>query len=314
VPLNVVYDHHWTAIASTHKNALCQGSIEYVFGIGAESRNNGVNFPDGYGYVVTADTIWNANIHLLRTEGLAGDNPLKAAKECNECYYAATKGAKCTPAKNGTFDCCGEDDYDGVSSCPTVANPPEPKNYSLRYTFSYTRDLDAVDALQVGTISAPGCKAFFQSPRNDEEPEQLFHYTVTVSRTIAVPFAIGHLHTGAINISLVVNGERICTSYPTYGTEDGVPGNERGYLVAMSPCVDVTQPYLILRKGDVARVEAHYYAGSHDPRLLYSDGTHLNVMAYLYLVYKVIGEDADAQSPIDADSSQSHHRMLFEPL
>ena len=38
-------------------------------------------------------TYWGANIHLLRTEGLAGDNPYRAAKECNECYYAPGKGA-----------------------------------------------------------------------------------------------------------------------------------------------------------------------------------------------------------------------------
>ena len=145
----------------------------------------------------------------------------------------------------------------------------------------------------MGTISAPNCKAFFQSYRNDEQPEQQVSYSVTVRRTIAVPFAVGHLHTGAINISLSVNGRRICTSYPTYGTEDGVPGNERGYLVAMSPCVDTSQPYLLLKQGATATVDAYYYAGSHDPRLLYSDGTHLNVMAYMYVVYKVVGEESE---------------------
>ena len=116
VPLSQLYDHHWIAKASTHENKLCHGGasgktkIEYVFGIGAESRNSPVSFPPGYGYEVTAGTEWGANIHLLRTEGLAGANPYKAAKECNECYWALGKGAQCTPAKNGTFDCCGERD------------------------------------------------------------------------------------------------------------------------------------------------------------------------------------------------------------
>ncbi len=149
---------------------------------------------------------------------------------------------------------------------------------------------------------------------------------MTVSRTIAVPFAVGHLHTGAINISLSVNGKRLCTSYPTYGTEDGVAGNERGYLVAMSPCVDMSsgQPYLVLKKGDTATVDAYYYAGSDDPRLLYSDGTHLNVMAYMYMVYLVVGEQLEApQVGSDAVEQQlqemqpmqgSKHRMLFERL
>ncbi len=100
-------------------------------------------------------TVWNANLHLRRTEGLAGDNPHKAVKECNECYYAPTKGERCTPAMNGTFNCCGEDDYDGVAACPTVDDPPPPKNYSLRYTFSYTRNMSAIQPLQVGSSPAP---------------------------------------------------------------------------------------------------------------------------------------------------------------
>merc|ERR1719162_2882056 len=42
--LSEVYDHHWIAVASNHRNPFCKNSIEYVFGIGAESRNSPVSF------------------------------------------------------------------------------------------------------------------------------------------------------------------------------------------------------------------------------------------------------------------------------
>ena len=142
VPLSEVYDHHWIAVSSNHRNKLCDGNIEYVFGIGAESRNSPVTFPPGFGYVVPARTRWGANIHLLRTEGLAGDNPHRAAKECNECYWAPGKGHECTPAKNGTFQCCGEGrDAAATMRCATVADPPAARSYQLRYTLNYTAEV-----------------------------------------------------------------------------------------------------------------------------------------------------------------------------
>lgn len=202
-------------MADNHKNRLCPDYAEYVFGVGAESRNNPVSIPAGYGYLVTPDTRWYANIHLLRTQGLAGDNAAKAAKECNECYYAPGKG--CTPAQNGSFLCCGEGDFAGVSSCPTSANAPPPRDYVLRYTVRYTRSLDALTPLQVGTFTAPACLPYYAVHRNDSHPEHRVDNSMRIpasSGPIDVRFAVGHLHTGGINISLTINGRVACTSYP----------------------------------------------------------------------------------------------------
>lgn len=52
----------------------------------------------------------------------------------------------------------------------------------------------------------------------------------------------------------------------------------QGYLVHMSHCIDSSTGVLELRKGDEIAIDGHYFVGSNDPRLLYSDGTHLNVM------------------------------------
>ena len=47
VPLSQVYDHHWIALSNHHHNQIC--GVEYVFGIGAESRNNVQKLPAGPG-------------------------------------------------------------------------------------------------------------------------------------------------------------------------------------------------------------------------------------------------------------------------
>ena len=39
-------------------------------------------------------------------------------------------------------------------------------------------------------------------------------------------------------MSLFVNDEFICASYPIYGTVPGVPGNEKGHLIEVTRCVD----------------------------------------------------------------------------
>ena len=304
-PLSEVYDHHWIAVSSNHRNQFCKGSIEYVFGIGAESRHSPVSFSPGFGYLVANGTYWGANIHLLRTEGLAGDNPYRAAKECIECYYSPGKGEGCTPAYNGTFRCCGEfnNATAAKSSCAVGPNPPAARDYQLRYTFNYTRDVARLRPVYVGTLAAPSCAVFYsatqhvvpknsrfvapqlaspassdagrrsspalhtalytpareggggragslalrgcaaaavpcqsrrfrarhtpQVQRNETQPTDHVRFSLTVPARMTLLFAVGHLHTGGLNISLSLNGRAVCTSLPTYGTELGVAGNEK---------------------------------------------------------------------------------------
>jgi len=329
VPLSKVYDHHWIAVASTHTNEICSSSLNYVFGIGAESRHGAVDLPDGHAYVVDNDhTNWGANIHLLRTEGLAGDNEAKAAKECNECYYAPNKGTQCTPSQNGTFLCCGEGDWYGVESCPTASGAlPPVATFHLRYRVSYTRSVSAVTPVHISIASAPDCATFYDVLRNDAQPEHLVQYSFKVPVDVTVVFAAGHQHTGALNISLNVNGVRQCTSYPRYGTQKDVAGNELGYLVQMSNCVNASTGPLKLKRGDEVRIDSYYYAASHDPRLQYSDGTHLNVMGYMYLAYTRAGGNAPSgaletsQTPllrapgvVEVDSLESLDSMALDGM
>ena len=411
-PLSEVYDHHWIAVSSNHRNQFCKGSIEYVFGIGAESRHSPVSFSPGFGYHVANGTYWGANIHLLRTEGLAGDNPYRAAKECIECYYSPGKGEGCTPAYNGTFRCCGEfnNATAAKSSCAVGPNPPAARDYQLRYTFNYTRDVARLRPVYVGTLAAPSCAVFYSAtqhvvPKNSRfvapqlaspassdagrrsspalhtalytparegggRGESRFtrsqrlrrrsgaapkspipcspHSTGTAQRNPAdgprallshgtgthdAPLRRGspaygraqHLavaqRTGRVHLlTHLRHGARRrrqregaaclppqCTpavylrsgarppacsalprlqASPSAATTTVTTGHfhrhhcaaAQGYLVHMSHCIDSSTGVLELRKGDEIAIDGHYFVGSNDPRLLYSDGTHLNVM------------------------------------
>ena len=66
-----------------------------------------------------------------------------------------------------------------------------------------------------------------QVQRNETQPTKRASLSITVPARMTLLFAVGHLHTGGLNISLSLNGQAVCTSFPTYGTELGVAGNEK---------------------------------------------------------------------------------------
>eukprot|EP00929_Paragymnodinium_shiwhaense_P118592 TRINITY_DN90508_c0_g1_i1.p1 TRINITY_DN90508_c0_g1~~TRINITY_DN90508_c0_g1_i1.p1 ORF type:complete len:503 (+),score=63.09 TRINITY_DN90508_c0_g1_i1:78-1511(+) len=301
--LTEVYDHHWVIDDVTHKNELCPYGPNYIFGIGAESRRTPFTVPKGHGYFVKKDTAWGANVHLLRTDGgdaLEGDNPWQAEKECNECYYhpSGSKGSMCTPAKNGTFQCCGDPCFDGSCSCPVKKGVPmEPVSYYLRYNLTYTYDLDALKPVKTGVWSTPHCRTFYGVYHNEEQPEALSSTTFTVDRDGEILFSVGHLHTGGINISTYHNGVLACTSYPTYGTRKGVPGDELGHLVKVSPCYDAdkTGKAYQVKRGDEIRIDAYYWVALNDERIAPAPGgSHLNVMAYMYTIYSGVSDHLES--------------------
>ena len=322
VPLSTVYDHHWIAVDTFHRNQLCNWDEystgpEYVFGIGAESRKTPVRFPEGYGYHIYDGDYFGGNIHLLHTVDLEGDDgtpegAAAAAKHCNECYYAPGKGAACTPAMNGTFQCCGDRCFDGSCKCPTKAGTKlVPTDFYLSYTVTFTRNISMIKPVGVGVYTTPNCQLYYAVLRNDDEPINISRTTFTVPADVEVLLAIGHQHVGAINTSLIHNGKTVCTSFPTYGTETGVAGDEKGYLVKMSPCFQKGQQGaapLKFKKGDTVTVEGLYYVGSDDNRLLFSDGTHLNVMTYMYIAYSLDTPTSPSAPPVGADCAAALKR------
>uniref|UniRef100_A0A061QX95 19-like isoform 1 n=1 Tax=Tetraselmis sp. GSL018 TaxID=582737 RepID=A0A061QX95_9CHLO len=92
-------------------------------------------------------------------------------------------------------------------------------------------------------------------------------------REVDLVFAVGHQHRGGLGIQLFddATGESICDSKPIYGEEEGVIGNEKGYVVAMTTCR--FEPPLRKRLTDVLRVVSHYN----------SSVAHTGVMGLFYI-------------------------------
>ena len=320
-PLSECYDHHWVAMYQDYENALCKSfhhrghDPTFTFGIGAESRHSSVRLPEGYGYVIPAGRYFMANVHLLRTQGLAplaedanataasADTP-RAIKECIECHYTPgfdSKGSDCTSDTDGLFQCCGDSAYcyENTCGCPTTPEStesvPDEIEYFLRYEVNYTVCPEEVQAVEIGVLTAPDCETFYSVQENNTAPEHVASVEIDADFDGRIVHAYGHQHIGAINVTLRLNGEVQCASWPRYGTVAGEAGNELGYLVEMSECIGPgadtasggrAEP-LLVRKGDKLRVDGWYFVGQNDTRIAIEGGTHQNVMSYLIMAYHV---------------------------
>ena len=109
-------------------------------------------------------------------------------------------------------------------------------------------------------LAAPDCAAFYHVQRNNAEPVTVASAELNIDYPFNIISAHGHQHLGAVNLSLSVNGRLVCASYPTYGNQKGVAGDELGYLTHMSQCIGTaadayTEGPLQLSKGDKLRVD-----------------------------------------------------------
>merc|ERR1712196_476961 len=70
-----------------------------------------------------------------------------------------------------------------------------------------------------------------------------------------------HVHGGTLGGSMSINGEEYCQSHPVVGDDPSNPaGNEQGFLVKVTECVDHQQlgNKIRLEKGDQLTVTAAY--------------------------------------------------------
>ena len=76
----------------------------------------------------------------------------------------------------------------------------------MQMTITYTRNVSMVKAVDAETYLAPNCEYEYNVLANTAEPEQLATETWTIDEGKDFLFAVGHMHSGAINISAYLNG------------------------------------------------------------------------------------------------------------
>jgi len=244
-------------------------------------------------------------------------NPGAAAKTCSECGWAPGRASTCPQFLDGTYFCCFTN-----SRCP-VNNPEDHsvKTIHLQYQVQWTRDMTTLKHITQGytdirnahTISewnvAPNAKPydlfplpFGRIPALPGSGNMSCNDTVcTNSNTWTVGERLGkdyhlcpgkmlwsymHMHTGAISSTMSIDGVPHCQTLPVYGTDPhNTPGNEKGHVVSLKPCVDDTTKgnAVHLKKGQKVEVDAVYDV---DPQSKRSDpfpsGKHGGVMALFY--------------------------------
>ena len=295
VPLTQMYNHHWLIGGEDDPLGMCEG--DYFFGGGAEYRNMDYTFPEGRGALrVNSSGQCGANIHFISTEDLAAqwegfNNPdgnhggaVKLACECG--YEPGRAPGLCEKWADGSFLCC----FTGSRALVNDPSNNKTTTYRMRGTFQYSRDMSSVRHAQVALMDVGGgirsengmvmnaiSEWNVNSYLNDEAVYTRCNDTVcTASRNQVVgdgsSFGYGicsgdmiwgymHMHAGGMYGTMAINGEHFCTSNPVVGSDPENPaGNEQGFLVAVTECVDerLQGNNVRLNKGDVVTLTQHY--------------------------------------------------------
>jgi len=278
--------------------------------------------PEGYGQArINASSHCGGNFHFINTQDLLLDwegfnNPngskQAAAKACAECWYEPTRAdGLCNEWGDGSFICCFTD-----SRC--LVNNPEDKSkkkHRMRGTFYYKRDFTDYKFVQVNLIDIGGGGRTENGQQLDIAAEwnvasnlnnvgthtQCNDTVCTMTESITVgdgsKFGYGycagdmiwsyiHVHGGTIGGNIVVNGEQVCEIYPHIGKDlNNTAGDEAGYLVGMSMCVDYreTGKKLRLNKGDILTATATYDVDQGSTRYFPSPGgKHGGIMGLFF--------------------------------
>jgi len=322
VPLTQMYNHHWLVGGDADPLDMCEG--DYFFGGGAEYRNMDYSFPVGYGQGrVAATGQCGANLHFISTEDLAAQwegfnnpdgNHGAAVKLAAECGFEPDRAiGPCNHWGDGSFLCCF------TGSRARVNNPSNKTktSFRLRGTFEYTRDFTSYRHLQMALLDVGGnsrddhgqsldltAEWTVESHLNNEGVYTRCNDTVcTATRTQVIGdgsnFGYGlcsgemlwgymHMHAGGIMGSMSINGKEYCQSLPVVGTDPENPaGNEQGFLVKVTECVDhrLQGNKVRLEVGDVVTLTQHYDVDPASKRHFpMPGGKHGGIMALYFTV------------------------------
>jgi len=153
------------------------------------------------------------------------------------------------------------------------------KEYRLKYQVQWTKDMITPKAMTGTVLDVSGGLIEWNIAPNKSakgaNTECFDDYCVTEKEwTVGEAHGFGggicagtllwgytHQHVGAINSTMTINGVEHCTSYQIHGTDPAnPPGNEKGFVVKFTNCVDkdTLGNHVRLNKGDKVNIRAHY--------------------------------------------------------
>jgi hypothetical protein len=264
VPQSEVYMHH--ALWLTEKlQGPCPSSLEEDIGVflgfGAEYRFTHFELNAPYGTVFDGED-WYANFHLIRS------SLVEDVKSCIECH--------CWDESGGSLICCSDE-----MRCRMDLSQPNvntTKTYFIQYTVMYAYvDQDNVtlggeQVIPVDTqlFDPANCTLLYTVPECGEPwPASLEcrHYlngTWVFDSDYEIVSVQPHTHIGGIRVeAFIIDGRteeitELCIGYPRHGTQVGVPGNEKGYIVEIPSCIFTPETAVQVNQGDKLFVNSIY--------------------------------------------------------
>jgi hypothetical protein len=282
-PLDEIYLHHISVFTERYVGP-CPGTSNSdktldvlgsaYFAGGAETRVTGNEVTHPHAWIFENETFY-ATIHVVRTTMV---EDVKSCIECH-CWEGETLG--------GGVECCPHG-----SRCRMDLTQPgvnDTKAYYMKYSFlcspvdDLNRDLagDEVIPVDLMMFDSTDCETEYNIPQCLElwpasescTHTQSMNYTIDDDYLVIGAVPHGHIGILSIEINIVDNfGElrSLCSGIPKYGTETGVPGNEKGYLVGMTSCHFDQETAVPIYNGDTLVVNAVYDSSeSHDGVMAY---------------------------------------------
>jgi len=240
-------------------------------------------------------------------------------KCCGDSKSCTVDGGECACATNNNESSLHSNDVKGKKKNVT--------KYQVQVDVLISRDIEKFQRVDQWTFAAPAChvnlngKGIFKEytpdnycfdtqtgtegsifhqieEQNDDQP-----YVETKVSSIAptsgkIVWAQSHLHTGAVNATLRLNGEIICSTGTKYGT--GIDGktnalNEQNHLIEIDSCYDTPifkDRGINFKEGDILTAESIYNGSINDDRFVGygAAGEHKNVMS-MFLLGVVFDDD-----------------------
>eukprot|EP00475_Leptophrys_vorax_P026179 TRINITY_DN3677_c0_g1_i2.p1 TRINITY_DN3677_c0_g1~~TRINITY_DN3677_c0_g1_i2.p1 ORF type:complete len:355 (-),score=50.64 TRINITY_DN3677_c0_g1_i2:44-1108(-) len=273
VPLSEAYFHH-VAVYTERLLGPCAVKVldtlgTFYFSGGAESRAIGNEVHKPYGWIFQDET-FHGIFHVIRS------SMVEDVKSCIECH--------CWDGDEigGGVECCGHGTRCRMDLTQPYVN--DTKDYYVKYTFHYspvddentTLDGDEVIPVDMFYFDSTDCELEFNVPKCQElwPASEQCRYILTNNYTLEgdyeVAMAWPHLHIGGLEIEVnVIDLEgavrNLCRSVAIYGTEEGIPGDEKGYLVDFNGCwFTETDPYLVYTGETVVVTSVYENSVEHD--------------------------------------------------
>eukprot|EP00466_Bigelowiella_natans_P019374 jgi/Bigna1/68259/fgenesh1_pg.5_\ len=320
VPLSHTYLHHWTVQQRhKHNSGFCWEvtpaplTLEYLLGVGSESRRTTADFPPPYALVVDDRDTWWVDLHAIDLRNTVD------SLACRECLCTEFPPRSDLPEDYiGGLDCCVGDS----TPCRVTNETGAVMDYKLRYNVTWVegKELEERTPVEMFVMDVTGvfdrkneshCFIEYDVPhppsayRHDgsnplppvsfgeilgvnnssnssiEYDDDYFTLKSTFSfdHSGRVVLAIPHLHSGAnfAEVRRKATGELVCRGDALYG-QGSTPGDEKGFVVEITTC---REGWSVTRDEEFSFSVQYNTTGGLDEG--YSPVAHTGVMGYMWM-------------------------------